>query len=310
LTSCTFIRNWANEGGGGGICNSNSNLSLTNCTFDRNWAGEGGGGGICNIGSRTELINCTLTGNSTEGNGGGICNYAEGTTSLTNCTITNNRANEYGGGIHCNSVIATFTNCILWGNSASIGDEIAVLGGEGHASCPMVSVFYCNVQGGQLRAYVNIAHECHEYMDYGLRWVNGNIDAAPCFAALGYWDTNGTSDEPNDDLWVDGDYHLKSQAGRWDTNPPSGDWVQDDVTSPCIDAGDPMSPIGLEPFPNGGRVNMGAYGGTAEASKSYFGKPPCETIIAGDINGDCKVDFKDIQLIALNWLEESQHGRR
>ncbi len=78
----------------------------------------------------------------------------------------------------------------------------------------------------------------------------------------------------------------------------------DDVMSPCIDAGDPMSPIGYEPFPNGGIINMGAYGGTAEASKSYFGQPPCETIVAGDINGDCKVNFLDFRLLALHWLEE------
>ena len=42
---------------------------------------------------------------------------------------------------------------------------------------------------------------------------------------------------------------------------------------------------------------MGAYGGTAQASKSYFGRPLCETIIAGDINGDCHVDFADIILL-------------
>ena len=45
-------------------------------------------------------------------------------------------------------------------------------------------------------------------------------------------------------------------------------WVQDEVTSPCIDAGDPTTAVGPEPFPNGGRISMGAYGGTAEASKS------------------------------------------
>jgi hypothetical protein len=39
---------------------------------------------------------------------------------------------------------------------------------------------------------------------------------------------------------------------------------------------------------------MVAYGGTDEAGKSYFGTPVCETIIAGDINGDCKVDFDDL----------------
>jgi hypothetical protein len=40
------------------------------------------------------------------------------------------------------------------------------------------------------------------------------------------------------------------------------------VTSPCIDAGDPASACGNEPIPNGGRINMGAYGNTAQASKS------------------------------------------
>ena len=50
---------------------------------------------------------------------------------------------------------------------------------------------------------------------------------------------------------------------------------------------------------------MGAYGGTAEASKSYFGEPICETIVAGDINGDCKVDFKDFAFMAFHWLEDN-----
>jgi len=79
--------------------------------------------------------------------------------------------------------------------------------------------------------------------------------------------------------------------------------VIDDVTSPCIDAGDPMTPIGLELFPNGGIINMGAYGETAEASKSYFAEPLCETIVAGDVNGDCRVNFEDFRVMALHWLE-------
>ena len=50
---------------------------------------------------------------------------------------------------------------------------------------------------------------------------------------------------------------------------------------------------------------MGAYGRTGEASKSYFGEPICETIVAGDINGDCRVDFLDFTLMAYHWLEDS-----
>ena len=65
-----------------------------------------------------------------------------------------------------------------------------------------------------------------------------------------------------------------------------------------------MSPIGLEPFPNGGFVNMGAYGCTPEASKTYFGEPICETIVAGDINGDCQVDRADLEIMALHWTDD------
>jgi hypothetical protein len=85
----------------------------------------------------------------------------------------------------------------------------------------------------------------------------------------------------------------------------NGAWVKDDVTSPCIDSGDPGSPVADEPFPNGGRINMGAYGGTAEASKSYFGLPTCEKVVAGDINGDCRVDFDDLVIMASHWLEDN-----
>lgn len=119
----------------------------------------------------------------------------------------------------------------------------------------------------------------------------------------------GETDISVDPLFADpsnGDYHLESQAGRWDSK--SKTWLQDGVTSPCIDAGDLNTPVGLELFPNGGRVNIGAYGGTAQASKSYFGKPVCETIVAGDINGDCGVDSQDLAIMAGNWLGRESYS--
>lgn len=131
---------------------------------------------------------------------------------------------------------------------------------------------------------------------YNLFWQNGtdfdgsssgsgNINANPLFADS-----------------INADYHLLSQGGRYDPNTTN--WVYDTSTSPCIDAGEPIDPIGLEPFPNGGRINIGAYGGTSKASKSYFGTTPCETIATGDINGDCKIDFKDFVLMGYHWLKD------
>ncbi len=66
----------------------------------------------------------------------------------------------------------------------------------------------------------------------------------------------------------------------------------------------PIVNPGQERKDNAGVINMGTYGGTAGASKSYFGEPVCETIVAGDINGDCKINFLDFQLMALHWQEE------
>lgn len=60
------------------------------------------------------------------------------------------------------------------------------------------------------------------------------------------------------------DYHLKSEYGRWDGTQ----FEKDSITSPCIDAGDPNSDYSNEPMENGGRINIGRYGNTAEASLS------------------------------------------
>ena len=84
---------------------------------------------------------------------------------------------------------------------------------------------------------------------------------------------------------TDGDYHLKSEGWRWNTNDTNSEtWAYDDVTSSCIDAGDPASPLGDEPMsmprdPNNKHginlhINMGAYGGTAQASIPPYGRFP------------------------------------
>jgi len=79
----------------------------------------------------------------------------------------------------------------------------------------------------------------------------------------------GTGDIFIDPLFADlenHDFHLKSTAGRWDAE--NEEWVIDTEDSPCICVGDPDDGCSNEPMPNGGRINMGAYGNTGEASKS------------------------------------------
>jgi len=290
ITNCIVTANFARFSGGGIHCGG-SNPVVANCIISGNSVPDDGqGGGITLGGSPGLLVNCLVTGNRAARSlgGSGVASYANA--SIVNCTITGNGGEVGSGdGIYFASVnednVLRVRNSIVCGNGpADISRPPPPLGGA------------------------NLSRVEIEYSLVGKAWRSltegrPELECPPLdqlFARVGYWDPNGTPDDPSDDLWVDGDYHLKSQAGRWD--PESGTWVQDDVTSPCIDAGDPNSPIGYEPFPNGGRINTGAYGGTAEASKSYFGEPLCETVIAGDINGDCIVDFEDFKILALHWM--------
>jgi hypothetical protein len=111
------------------------------------------------------------------------------TTVFNNCTFIENWAG-LGCAIYCFGT-AYVNNCIFWGseNQIYIDDPFAA----------PTFVRYSNVQGG---------------------WEGeGNIDVDPLFVNPGYWghieDPNVVV-EPNDPnaVWVDGDYHLKSQADR------------------------------------------------------------------------------------------------
>jgi hypothetical protein len=54
----------------------------------------------------------------------------------------------------------------------------------------------------------------------------------------------------------------------------------DTVTSPGVDGGDPSMPVGDEVYPHGDIINLGAYGGTAEASRTYVPGADCLSINA------------------------------
>ena len=302
LTNCTFRWNSTPtidihapedlEASGGALFNyENSSPILINCTFSNN--STIGGGGIINyLGCNPMLTNCIFHDNWADV-GGGIVNYLSSPT-LTNCTFSNNDAIWGSGMVNLQNSSPTLTNCILWDG----GDEI-----QNRSST--ITITYSDVQGGSTGIYLD--------PNSTLNWGVGNIDADPCFS-----DVNN------------GDYHLKSQAGRFDANSKS--WVQDNVTSHCVDAGNPGCPLGDEPVPNGNRRNMGAYGGTAEASKSpanwrsigdmtndwildsndlkvfvgyWLERGEC---IPGDLNRSQSVDFADFALLANNWLRSS-HGK-
>ncbi|HSW00907.1 MAG TPA: right-handed parallel beta-helix repeat-containing protein [Sedimentisphaerales bacterium] len=193
-------------------------------------------------GASLMLDKCLIVGNRCSSIEGAILYFEDCQPVLTNCTIADNYAGQDGAGLVLEDSDIIMSNSILWGNNPV---EISCRG----ESKP--SIHYCNVRGW-----------------WPALW---NLMSDPLFARPGCWvdPTNPTTVLEYTDLratWKDGDYHLKSQGGRWD--PGLGSWVNDDVTSCGIDTGDPTSLLGFEPMPNGGVINMGAYGGTNEASKS------------------------------------------
>jgi len=311
IMNCTFT---ANSGWSGGIYNERSDPNITDCNFTLN-LGLNGGGMYNNEGSPT-LINCIFTGNNGE-YGGGMLNW-KGSPTLSYCTFRDNRAEKGGAMYNFNYVfikncnillnfaslgggisnyvsdqtqvsrsplpfglyqleipdpndILTLENCALIRNFAEVGGGMH---NEESAATVINSIIWYNAvnQISQNKAsnvtYINI--------EGGLSG-EGNIDEDPLFVRLGYLERRDPLDM-FDDVWIEGDYHLMSQAGTFDpdkenwTDPNTPNWILDSVTSPCIDAGDPSSPVGSEPLPNGNRINMGVYGGTYQASKSPIPK--------------------------------------
>lgn len=193
--------------------------------------------GIFCSGASPTVVNCSITANV----GAGVALYMGSNPTISNCIIATNSGSGIamfkltaGRNILVNS--PTIVNCTIVGNS-----EIGISEGT-------PTVLNSIVYGNSTQIVGSSAAVKYSSIQGGFPG-EGNIDADPLFA------------DP-----ANGDYHLKSQAGRW--VPSSQAWLINDVTSPCIDAGDPGTPIGLEPLPNGDIINMGAYGGTPKASKS------------------------------------------
>ncbi|MHC4361042.1 MAG: right-handed parallel beta-helix repeat-containing protein, partial [Planctomycetota bacterium] len=296
IVNCTITNNFADHLGAGIFC-FRSNLTILNCMISGNSAGNGAygnghGGGIAIEESNPVIKNCEVVGNYASVRGGGIYSGANdnpSNPSIINCTIAHNYAGYYnyehegGGGIACYYTNASITNSIVWNNEAvSSGQQIALFLNPLWSSTLMVS--YCNIQGGQVGVYVSDGST--------LDWQAGNIDIDPCFVEPGYWVIDPCiSPYRKNRFWADtdNDYHLKSEGWSWDIK--RNRWTYDDVTSRCIDAGNPGCPLGNEPMsvpddPNNIwgeniRINMGAYGGTAEASI-----PPYDWTLLADLTND------------------------
>ena len=312
---------------GGGICCKDSSPTIRNNIIIGNFAPlhgdiSGFGGGIYCVDSSSVITGNVICNNSAKGRGGGIC-AIDSTLGLSDNLIAENEALSVwgifsypgtGGGISCELSSIEMTNNTITSNCAYdlFLPEAPGEGGGidcGTSTLTLVNTILWNNSPDEINnRNSNIAIT---YSEIEGGWAGeGNIDVEPLFADV---DAN--------------DFHLQSEAGRWDPNTQS--WVTDSNTSPCIDAGDPNSDWTMELWPHGKRINMGAYGGTPQASMSlsdagniadfdndgdvdyndlrlFTEKWPIEQVLlAEDLDRNGKVDFKDYCIFGNEWFNEN-----
>ncbi|MBN1457518.1 MAG: right-handed parallel beta-helix repeat-containing protein, partial [Sedimentisphaerales bacterium] len=144
---------------------------------------------------------------------------------MSNNTIINN---NYG-------ILCSPTSEQIIMNNIIVSNNYGIMAlGDDSSPVPLLNISYNDVNANSTA-------------DYWYEWVIYCIPEDPFCIPQGesesFTPLPGTGEIHVNPIFVDqsnGDYHLKSQAGRWD--PVSEDWVLDVSTSPCIDAGNPGCP--------------------------------------------------------------------
>ncbi len=266
VTRCVFNGNSGEQGGA--IDSRSSRPVFSRCVFSGNSAKTAG---AMSISENSDVVvsNCIFSGNLAERTGGAIL-VGKSAALMVNCTISGNQAGQkYGGVVSSGGGVLRMEDCILWGN-------VDTANGSG-------------VEPAQIardRGEIVMGYCCVEGLTGTLGGI-GNIGADPLFVDV-----------------ANGDHHLRTQGRRWDD--VQSRWTRDSDTSPCIDAGNPGRSLGDEPAAAPGdpnsppgtnpRVDMGAYGGTAEASVA-----PTHWMLLADITNDMRVDWLDLAHLAADW---------
>ncbi len=160
--------------------------TLTRCQFIGN--NSGAGGAIRFEGWTPGIVvscdDCTFIGN-TAYIGGAIDNTDfESPILLTNCSIVDNSAVQTGGAFENSLSQSIFSNCVIWGNTASTGGQIYQEDPRG-----TTTVQYTDIQGGYAGT--------------------GNINADPLFVRNPNPGADNTWGTPDDDY---GDLRLQSAS--------------------------------------------------------------------------------------------------
>jgi parallel beta-helix repeat protein len=270
LTGNRITRNVSDQEGGGVCSDSGASVWMLNNVITNNYADRGGGGVMIfdgSVGSSSVLAGNIITGNrcGDTSSGGGICLW-HAEADVVNNTIVGNRATQ-GGGIY------TFADQEQWIANNILMDNILGGGiyGVGDPADSLVMVSHNNVYQNSPANYSGGTDRTGQ---------SGNISVDPNFVDRGYWEDGGTPSDPNDDLFISGNFHLL--PGSY-----------------CIDAGEMNAvPVGLlvdidgESRTFGAAVDIGA--------DEYF-------TTRSDINRDGIVDLYDLFILIEEWSDTGEN---
>jgi len=314
ITMCVIINNEA-EGSGGGIYCSKSKAAIINCIIAGNHASFGGGI-RCSLGSDIEVANCTIVKNSTspEWGGDGIYCSSSSSPNIVNSIIRSNGSEQIYAGD--GSPIITYSNIEDgWAGTGNIDTD------------PCFASFDPNGEPNMWDFHLQSAYGRWDGNSFGIDFNKDGVVNLFDFAKLAnVWFEESTKlpEDLNNDNTVDL-ADLQIFAEYFLTTGYKSQWIFDAMTSPCVDAGDPNSDWSDEAWPNGKRINMGAYGGTYEASKNgnaadfnvdgtvhfadfgQFAKEwKLEQKCIEDLNGNGVVEYADLDMFANNWLWQKE----
>ena len=238
--------------------------AFTNCAFVGNWANNFKDGQSCNTcgalvfkpsetSHTLDIENCTFAYNVSQANQspGGL-NILTGDVRIHNSIFWRNLHGYYSQGGYANDIDAK-AGSVFISHSMVTGKDVYSIRGEGVDTLKLADTVTV-ADPGLVTSYESFSNHLDfvSDADYIQRGTDFN------FAYLESIDA-----------------HLLSAAGYW-----TNDGIEQpgsEKTSSAIDLGDPESVYASEPSPNGGRVNLGAYGNTAQASKTPWGQPSVES---------------------------------
>jgi len=225
--SNTLTKNSASEAGGGGgtyIEIESGGIDLSdNMLAENSSAWEGGGLWISNNGGTLEIRNNTFSKNNSDKNGGGANIFLDsGTATIDHNIFTENIVSESGGGLCLSTTTGNLNifNNTFYSNNAGDGGDVYLYFDDASSGCS----FYNNILYGSSEQSFSFSGDSTVTATYsdiesgtGQLWFGtGCIDSDPLFTDPG-----------------NGDFHL-----TWADFP-----VSNTFKSPCIDAGDPGSPL-------------------------------------------------------------------